>query len=389
MDSRSYLVGDSRITLIFGDITASRAQVIVSSDDYLLTMGGGVSQAIHHAAGPEIWADARKLTPLKLADVAVSTAGDLPAKYVMHAVTIGSLAEELTSDAVVRQTTQRALRLATSLGCSSIAFPAIGSGTARIPFETVASQMAGALVDYLLEADPPLDVELYLMEKHRGDWQSDLWPFFETFAGRTRALETSRGPEGAVLSPPTGESEDCDGDSVADADTQRRRQVYEMLRHLDARRDALEAALLGALQGDVPGGTGTVTHIRKQLDEIKALRTGYEEELERITQPVAPVVGDSVFVSSTAVDLREHREAVRSAIDELRLKFIGMEEFAPNAASARGLHPRQGRQRAGLCRYSRHALRQRRRGYRPLDDRARVPSGPHERQGPAHVRDGR
>ncbi len=46
MDSRSYRVGRSRITLQFGDITTSQAEVIVSSDDFLLSMGGGVSASI-------------------------------------------------------------------------------------------------------------------------------------------------------------------------------------------------------------------------------------------------------------------------------------------------------------------------------------------------------
>lgn len=202
MDRRSYQVGASRITLIFGDITTSRAQVLVSSDDYRLSMGGGVSAAIHRAGGEAVWGDARKLTPLRLADVAVSTAGDLPARYVMHAVTIGPYAEDLAPEVVVRQTTQRALQLAASLGCTSIAFPSIGSGVARFPSQVVATQMAGAIVDYLLDADPPMDVELYLKDRPLAGWQIDLWPFFETFAAATRALETHQGPEGAILSPP-------------------------------------------------------------------------------------------------------------------------------------------------------------------------------------------
>ncbi len=63
MDSRTYEVGKSRITVLFGDITSSAAKVLVSSDDYLLSMSGGVSAAIRMAGGAAITADASKMVP--------------------------------------------------------------------------------------------------------------------------------------------------------------------------------------------------------------------------------------------------------------------------------------------------------------------------------------
>ena len=58
MNSRTYAVGRSKITLLFGDTTTSQAEALVSSDDYLLSMGGGVSAAIRRVGGPHVAADA-------------------------------------------------------------------------------------------------------------------------------------------------------------------------------------------------------------------------------------------------------------------------------------------------------------------------------------------
>ena len=329
MRSRSYQVGRSRITLLFGDITRSEAEVIVSSDDFRLSMGGGVSASILRAGGRRIAVDASKLTPLRVADVAVSTAGHLPAKYLMHAITLGPGADEISRDAVVRQVTQRALRLATELGCSSIAFPAIGSGTARIPFEVVASQMAGALVDFLLDSEATLDVELYFREKHWHEDDRDLFPFFEAFAGSTRGLEMSGGPAGTVLGPPPL-LEDAESEEDS-AEASRLRQVYEMLRRLDGRRDQLEARLFQALSVEDPSAGQKIARIREQLEEISALRASYARELEHISGAGGGATDDSVFVSSTSADLRQHRAAVRSTVEGLKLRFVGMEGFTPTA----------------------------------------------------------
>src|SRR5262249_58833150 len=108
-------------------------------------MGGGVSRALLCAGGARVAADASKLVPAQVGDVLVSSAGDLPAKYILHAVTLGIGRIEMPPAAIVRQASQRAVRLLPALGCRSIAFPAIGAGAAGIPSETVAAEMATAL----------------------------------------------------------------------------------------------------------------------------------------------------------------------------------------------------------------------------------------------------
>jgi len=221
VDSRTYEVGNSTITLRFGDLTTSKAEVLVSSDDYLLSMGGGVSAALRRAGGPRVAADASKMVPAKVGDVIVSSAGDLAAKYLFHAVTIGTLRQRMEPAAVVRQASQRAMRLLTGMGCSSIAFPAIGAGVAGIPYETVAAEMASALVGALVESDKPLRIELYLLDRFQQMLPDDFFVFFEQFAARKLGLATQASDDSTSLQSPLGTTTEMNSEQAAQA--QRRR----------------------------------------------------------------------------------------------------------------------------------------------------------------------
>ena len=329
MKSRTYEIGRSRISLVFGDITSSKAEVLVSSDDFLLSMGGGVSGAIRRLGGPRVAADATKMVPARAGDVVVSTAGDLPAKYILHAITLGPGRADLPADAIVRQTTQRVMRLLPVLGCSSVAFPAIGAGAAAIPYETVASEMAAVLVAALLDAEEPCTVELYLMDRLGRMTGDEFFMFFEAFAAQRLGLSASPDPSTRSLSPPPADTTSMDSQQAAQA--ARRHQVYRMLRHLDARRNQIEGDLVRLLAGGMTGQSVSLPRLREQLDEIQALRCSYEQQLMDTDEAAQSVVPDSVFVSSTSADLKPHRQAVRDVIKSLGLQFIGMEEFAPSA----------------------------------------------------------
>ena len=69
------------------------------------------------------------------------------------------------------------------LGCTSVAFPAI-QRRAAIPYEIVATEMAGVLVGVLLDATESCDVELYLMDRFRRMSRDDFFVFFEAFAAQ-------------------------------------------------------------------------------------------------------------------------------------------------------------------------------------------------------------
>src|SRR5215831_11525298 len=152
----AYQFGHSQLTIEFGDIVTSEAQVIVSSDDCDLTMSGGVSAAIRRAGGDDIALDAAKKIPAALGSVVVTTAGRLPAHYIFHVITIpSSHAAEAVPDEVLQKATQRCMELVEVLGVKSIAFPALGAGSARFPLDRVAAQMAKTIAAALLKVSVP------------------------------------------------------------------------------------------------------------------------------------------------------------------------------------------------------------------------------------------
>ena len=73
MKSRQYTFNNSMLTVKFGNILDTQAEVIVSSDDCYVTMGGGVSRAILRAGGDVIIRDAQKMVPISLGDVLATT----------------------------------------------------------------------------------------------------------------------------------------------------------------------------------------------------------------------------------------------------------------------------------------------------------------------------
>lgn len=241
MEGRKYKIGKSHLTLIFGDITTSKADVIVSSDDYMLSMGGGVSASIRRAAGETLVHDAAKLIPRKLGDVIITTAGALPAKYVFHVVTIGPSGKAKTPVEVVGLTTRKCLELLGALGLKSIAFPAIGAGVARFDYNDVAVIMADAAADHLRDLDESLELTIYLFDRFRRMSPMDFVTFFEEFSARSRQLGSEMSPT-RVTQEKAGEVRQKE----QSAEVRQRRELVDELAALSQERDLLEQRLAEA-----------------------------------------------------------------------------------------------------------------------------------------------
>jgi O-acetyl-ADP-ribose deacetylase (regulator of RNase III) len=274
---RTYQFGPSRLTICFGDIVAADAQVIVSSDDYYITMGGGVSAAILKAGGGAIPLDASKKVPASLGDVVVTTAGTLKAQYVFHAITIGPNPEELTHSAVVERTTRRCMRLLDSLQLSSIAFPAIGAGIAGFSVEDVSARMAEVVAEELARKGTAVEVSIYLFDRFGRMTEMDFVRFFEEFA--------SRAPRVATRVTETAESSKRAEPSFADLATEtqeeyKRRRIHNLRRllgELEDQRGRLEERLIGLLG---TSGTAEDQAVRGALAENQDLRLKYLNELQ-------------------------------------------------------------------------------------------------------------
>lgn len=149
MQDTNYSIGDATFTITYADITSVSADALVSSDDNYLSMGGGVSAAIARGAGPALITDARKHIPLSLGDVAVTSAGNLAAKYVFHGVTIDQTRMTYADADTIRRITRKCLEVAVVLGVREIVFPALGTGAARVPMEPGAEAMTREIASFL------------------------------------------------------------------------------------------------------------------------------------------------------------------------------------------------------------------------------------------------
>lgn len=200
---RTYRIAGSQLTIDFGSVLDVPAEVVVSSDDYQLSMGGGVSAAIRIAAGNAVVLDAAKAVPREAGDVVVTTAGALPARYVFHVVTIGpdywedpggGPAREVAG--LVRRATRTCLELMQALSVRSIVFPALGTGTAGYPIEASATAMAEVINDTLSQSSWQLDVSIMLMSRTMAS-PVQYVAFYEEFARRVpliAAHETAQPP---------------------------------------------------------------------------------------------------------------------------------------------------------------------------------------------------
>jgi O-acetyl-ADP-ribose deacetylase len=122
-----------RITLKLGDITAEPADAIVNAANSSLLGGGGVDGAIHRRGGPAILAECRELRASRYRDglpagqAVATTAGDLPARWVIHTVGPAYSARQDRS-AQLASCYERSLRVADELGAVTVAFPAVSAG---------------------------------------------------------------------------------------------------------------------------------------------------------------------------------------------------------------------------------------------------------------------
>ena len=172
---------------------SSKSEVIVSSDDTRISMGGGVSKAILDAGGEIIQKDAWKKLPAQIGDVIVSTAGNLEyQKFIFHCLTIDNNKKEYFKELVEREediqnyilqhSVDKCFRLAQALEISSMAFPCIGAGMAQISITKVAEVMADAISQNLCRTQKPYQIEFYLYDQFKVMKEIDYIDVFEKFA---------------------------------------------------------------------------------------------------------------------------------------------------------------------------------------------------------------
>lgn len=133
----------SRIELRQGDITKINADAIVNAANSSLMGGGGVDGAIHRAGGPAILEACKAIVArqggCKTGEAVITTAGNLPARYVIH--TVGPIwhGGSKNEQAQLANCYRNSLLLAIENECRSIAFPNISTGVYRFPLAQAAA----------------------------------------------------------------------------------------------------------------------------------------------------------------------------------------------------------------------------------------------------------
>ncbi|AYF76664.1 O-acetyl-ADP-ribose deacetylase [Nocardia yunnanensis] len=165
-----------------GDITEQHVDAIVNAANSSLLGGGGVDGAIHRRGGPDILAACRALRAshygrgLPTGQAVATTAGNLPARWVIH--TVGPVWSAGTDKSELLASCYReSLRVADELGAKSVAFPAISTGVygwplddgARIAVETVrAADTAVDQVRFVLFSDDALAIFAAALAANQG-----------------------------------------------------------------------------------------------------------------------------------------------------------------------------------------------------------------------------
>jgi O-acetyl-ADP-ribose deacetylase (regulator of RNase III) len=125
-----------RIVLREGDITDEEADAIVNAANSDLILGAGVAGAIRQKGGPTIQEECHRIGPIAVGDAAVTGAGNLPARFVIHAA--GMPPGGVATEESVRSAMRRSLELAGEKKCRTVAVPAIGAGIAGFPMQRCA-----------------------------------------------------------------------------------------------------------------------------------------------------------------------------------------------------------------------------------------------------------
>ena len=152
------------IEAVQGDITEQTVDAIVNAANSSLMGGGGVDGAIHRAGGPAILEECRRVRAeqypggLPTGQAVATTAGELPARWVIH--TVGPLyAAEADPAALLASAHTESLRVADELGARTVAFPAISTGVYGYPL----AEAATVAVEAVRSADTQVELVRFVL----------------------------------------------------------------------------------------------------------------------------------------------------------------------------------------------------------------------------------
>jgi O-acetyl-ADP-ribose deacetylase (regulator of RNase III) len=156
----------TRIRIEQGDLTRKQVDAIVNAANNVLQLGGGLAGAIRQAGGPAIQEACNDIGTIPLGQAALTTAGTLPAMYVIHQASMEP-GRQTTPDAL-RDSTQAVLQIAEQReDIRTLAFPATGTGIAGFPVDQAADIMIREVLDHVREHETTLEEIVFVLFDER------------------------------------------------------------------------------------------------------------------------------------------------------------------------------------------------------------------------------
>lgn len=162
----SLSIHHAKLELVQGDITDQAVDTIVNAANSRLAGGGGVDGAIHRRGGPTIMAETDKLYPdgCSTGSAVITTAGQLPAKYVIHAVGPVWNGGKRGENELLAGAYRRCLELAVENDCQSLAFPSLSTGAYRFPMGQAAEIALSTVAEFIRDHGSPSLVRFVLWD---------------------------------------------------------------------------------------------------------------------------------------------------------------------------------------------------------------------------------
>lgn len=156
--------GGQLLRLVRGDMTEEAVDAIINAANSQLAHGGGLAAAIVRKGGRVIQEESDRVAPVPVGSAAITGAGALPARFVIHAV--GPRWGEGDEDEKLRSAATAALQLARERGLERVALPAISAGIFGFPRERCARVLLETVLDFCRAHpdDPPREIRFTLLD---------------------------------------------------------------------------------------------------------------------------------------------------------------------------------------------------------------------------------
>jgi len=173
---------NERVVIEKGDITDMDVDAIVNAANNDLMLGAGVAGAILRKGGDSIQRECNEIGSIPVGYAAITGAGNLKARYVIHAASMG-LGDVPTTAKSLRTSTAHALRLAAERGLKTIAFPAVGTGVSGFPMDECAELMLTEAAQHLSGATSLETVHFVLFDEKAREVFQRTWNRLQKEAG--------------------------------------------------------------------------------------------------------------------------------------------------------------------------------------------------------------